>query len=240
MNESMNDQLNAPMPPTPSGMAGWFSVWMSAVTKPNEQTYAEIANSPDVKATTAYLWVFIGGGVSYFLASLVPNVAFRQLLQQYGGGQFQLGGGGIGARLITLICGAPIGAVILTVVFAVVVAIVQFLAKSFGGRGTFDQLAYTFAAIYTPFALVSGVLSLLGAIPYIGYCFSFISLLALLYMVVLQVMAVKVVNQFGWGQAAGSYFLPVLVLFCCLGVAAIGIGTAVAKAIGTTFNQFSP
>jgi len=240
----MNDQMNAPMSPAPmqSGLQSAFQVWMNAVTKPNEQTYAEMAASPNAKSTTAFLWVFIGSLVSAFFASLVQGVAMRRLLQQFGeANQFQLGGGGIGPRLITIICGAPISAVISVALFALVVAIIQFLAKSFGGRGTFDQLAYTFAAIYTPFALVSGVLTLLGAIPYVGYCFAFISLLALIYVIVLQVMAVKGVNQFGWGQAAGSFFLPVIVLCCCLSVAAFGIGSLIARAINNgSFPQFKP
>ena len=236
----MDEQSNAPMPVPPSGMASWFPVWIAAVTKPKEQTFVELANSSAAKATTAYIWVFIGSLVSTFLASLVQNATMRQMMQQYGMNS-QFGNGGVGSRLITVICGAPIAAVVSVIIFAVVVGIVQFLAKSFGGRGTFDQLAYTFAAIYAPFALVSGVLALLSAIPYVGYCFTFISLLALLYVLALQVMAVKAVNQFGWGQAAGSFFLPVLVLCCCLAVAAFGIGSFVARAINNgSFPQFQP
>lgn len=229
----MNDQMNAPMSSMPSGgPQAAFQIWMNAVTKPNEQTYAEMAASPNAKLTNALLWVFIGSLVSAFFASLVQGVAMRQILQQYGGDQFpQLGGGGIGATLIRIVCGAPIAAVISVVLFALVTAIVQFLAKSFGGRGTLDQLAYAFAAIYTPFALVSGVLTLLSAIPFVGLCFSFISLLAALYVIALQVMAVKAVNQVGWGQAAGAFFLPVVLLCCCLGAAAGGIGYAIAQAV---------
>ena len=236
----MDEQSNAPMPVPPSGMASWFPVWMAVVTKPNEQTFVEMANSSNAKATTAYIWVFIGSLVSSLLASLVQNAAMRQMMQQYGMNS-QFGNGSVGTRLITVICGAPVAAVISVIVFAVVVGIVQFLAKSFGGRGTFDQLAYTFAAIYTPFALVSGVLALLGAIPYVGYCFAFISLLALLYVLALQVMAVKAVNQIGWGQAAGAFFLPVIVLCCCLSAVAGGIGYALAQAINNgSFPQFQP
>jgi hypothetical protein len=239
----MNDQMNAPIPSMPSGGGpqSILQVWMNALTKPNEQTFAEMAASPNAKSMTAFLWVFIGSLVSFFLGSLVQNATMRQLMQQYGGnGQFNFGGGGIGARLITAVCGAPIAGVISVVFFAIVVGIVQFLAKSFGGRGTFDQLAYTFAAITTPFALVSGVLTLLSAIPYIGLCFSIVSLVAGLYVLFLQVTAVKGVNQFGWGQAAGSYFLPVVVLCCCLAVGAFGIGAAISKSLGTTLNQLQP
>ncbi|MEP7136887.1 MAG: YIP1 family protein [Chloroflexota bacterium] len=233
----MDEQSNAPMPSAPSGMAGWFSVWMAAVTKPNEQTFANMANSGDAKATTAYIWVFISSLVSFFFASLVQGAAMKQIMQQYGNGQF--GGGGIGTRFVTAICGAPIAAVISVVVFAVVVAIVQFLAKMFGGKGTFDQLAYALAAISTPFALISGVLTLLSAIPFVGLCFSVISIVAGLYVLVLEVIAVKGVNQFGWGQAAGSLLLPFVVLCCCLSVGVFGLMSVLGPKISETFNQIN-
>jgi len=233
----MDEQSNAPMPAAPSGMAGWFSVWMAAVTKPNEQTFAYMANSGEAKATTAYIWVFIGSLVSFFLGSLVQGAATKQLMQQFGNGQFS--GGGIGSRFITAICGAPIAAVISVIVFAVVVAIVQFLAKMFGGKGTFDQLAYTLAAISTPFALISGVLTLLSAIPFVGLCFSVVSLVAGLYVLVLEVMAVKGVNQFGWGQALGSLLVPFIVLCCCLSVGVFGIMSALGPRVNEIFNQIN-
>jgi len=234
----MDEQSNAPMPTAPSGMAGWFSVWMTAVTKPNEQTFADMANSGNAKATTAYIWVFIGSLVSFFFASLVQGAAMRQLMQQSGMGN-QFNSGGIGTKLITAICGAPIAAVISVVVFAVVVAIVQALAKMFGGKGTFDQLAYTLAAISTPFALITGVLTLLSAIPFVGLCFSIVSLVAGLYVLVLEVMAVKGVNQFGWGEAAGSLLVPFIVLCCCLSVGVIGIMRVLAPRISEIFNQIN-
>jgi len=236
MNEPMNDQSNASLPPTPGGMAGWFSVWMSALTKPNEQTFAQLAKSSEAKSTTAFIWVFIGSLVSFFLSSLVQGAAMGQLMQQYG---LNAQSGGIGTRLITIICGAPITAVIAVIVFAIMVGIVQFLAKMFGGRGTFDQLAYVLAAISTPFSLISGVLGLLSAIPYIGLCFSIVTLLLGLYVLVLDVMAVKAVNEFGWGQAAGSLLLPFLLLCCCLSVGVIGILQALGPRIRDTFNQIN-
>lgn len=237
MEDHMDEQPNVQMPDAPSGMAGWFSVWMTAVTKPNEQTFIDMANSGNAKATTAYIWVFIGSLVSFFLASLVQGAAVRQLMQQYGGSSSL--GGGIGTRLITAVCGAPIIAVISVVVFAVVVAIVQFLAKMFGGKGTFDQLAYTLAAISTPFAFISGVLTLLSAIPFVGLCFSVVSLVAGIYVLVLEVIAVKGVNQFGWGQAAGSLLLPFVLLCCCLSVGVFGIMSMLGPKISETFNQIN-
>jgi hypothetical protein len=213
-----------------------MSVWRDALTRPSEQTFARIAQSPNAKSTTAFLWVFLGSLVNFFLASLVQGAVMSQMMQNS-----DLGIEGIptgaGGGLIAAICGAPIGAVISVVMFALVVGIVQFIAKMFGGRGTFDQLAYSIGAIVAPFYLVSTVFTLLTAIPAVGFCFGLLGFVAALYVLVLEVMAVKGVNQFGWGQAIASLLLPVFAIACCLSVAVIGIMQAVAPQLMDVFNS---
>ncbi len=231
----MSEQMNPPALPPPSGVSEWFSVWRDAVTRPSDQTFARIAQSPNAKLTTAFLWVFLGALVNAFAASLVRGVWIRQFMQR---SDFGVQGfpQAVGGGLIGAICGAPIGAVIAVVIFAAVVGVLQLLARAFGGRGTYDQLAYTFAAVQTPFYLVSTVLTLLAAIPvpFVGACFGFLELLVLLYVLVLLVMAVKGVNQFGWGQALGSCAVPFVVLFCCFAVGVI----AVLRLLGPTMSNF--
>jgi hypothetical protein len=61
-----------------------------------------------------------------------------------------------------------------------------------------------------------------------------LGLLVLLYVLVLLVMAVKGVNQFGWGSALGSCAVPFIVLFCCFAVGAI----AIVRALGPTMSNF--
>lgn len=226
----MNEPTNAPMLPPPSGVSEWVTVWREAWTRPGDQTFARIARSPNAKLTTAFLWIFLSSLVSSLLSIPSQNVWMRQMMQNTGleDQGFPAAGGGI----MTAICGAPIGAVIAVVVFAVVVGIVYLLARMFGGGGTFEQLAYAFAAILTPFYLVSGVLGLLSAIPFAGLCFGPLILLAWLYTLVLEAMAVKGVNQFGWGQALASLLLPVLAVACCFGVGIVGLFQALG---GTDF-----
>lgn len=234
----MSEQMNAPMLPPPAGVSAWFSTWREAITRPNEQTFARIAQSPQAKSTTALLWIFLTSLLSSFLASLVQGVVFSRIMQNSDFGMDQFGGGPANA-LIATICGAPIAAVILTVIFAVFVGIVQLVAKMFGGRGTFDQLAYAIAAIVAPYYLVSGLLALLSAVPYVGFCFGLLSLIALLYVVALEVMAVKGVNEFGWGQAAGSVLLPFFGFACCLAAVVAGLVSVLAPALQDIFNQIN-
>lgn len=234
----MSEQMNAPMLPPPSGVSEWVSVWRDALTRPSEQTFARIAQSPNAKSTTAFLWIFLGSLLNFFLASLVQGAVMRQMLQNSDLGLEGIPAGA-GGGLVAAICGAPIGAVISVAMFALVIGIVQFIAKMFGGRGTFEQLAYSIAAIVTPFYLVSTVLTLLSAIPAVGFCFGILGLLAGLYVLALEVMAVKGVNQFGWGQAIASLLLPIFAIACCLSIVIAGILQAVAPQLMDIFNSIT-
>src|SRR5215213_5338480 len=172
----MNEPTNAPMLPPPSGVSEWFSVWRDAITRPSDQTFARIAQSPNAKMTTAFLWIFFSSLVSSLLALPARGVVMRQAIQNFGlEGQLPDAAQG---GLLAVICGVPISAVVSVVIFAIVVGIVQLLARMFGGRGTYDQLAYALAAIVTPFYMISGVLGLLSAIPFAGWCFGIVGLFA--------------------------------------------------------------
>lgn len=216
---------NMPVMETRPGAAGWFQVWMTAVSKPNEQTYVDLTEQPGATSKTAFLWVFIAGTVSGIFQAILQAIyaATGRMPQIPGLEQYtqNLGGGteNIGVTLVTGICLSPVAGAVSVLFFAIIVAIVQWIAKLFGGAGTFEKLAYAFAAITVPFTLVSSVLALLSAIPFVGLCFSVLSIGISLYVIVLQVMAVKGVNRFGWGPAIGSVLIPALVVFtvcCCL------------------------
>jgi hypothetical protein len=232
----MNQSPNAPM--TERRPTSMFQTWIEALTKPNEKTFADMAASPNAKATTAYLWVFIAAVIEIILSVIGQAPALRAALEQQGVGG-NLPGGGLGFALIGALCGGPIGAVITVIFFAIGTALVQWVAKMFGGHGTHDQLAYTFAAIAAPVAVVSGLFTLLSAIPYVGFCFRILLGLIGLYVLVLEIMAAKGVNGFGYGQAAGSVVLPGLALgivCCCV---AFGISALVGASIGSIFSSIN-
>ncbi|MBE0682201.1 MAG: YIP1 family protein [Anaerolineales bacterium] len=237
---------NAPMMESKPGPAGWMQVWMKAVTKPNEQTFVELTEGPQAVSKTAFIWVFIAGTVSGIFQAILQAIyaatgTSPQLtipgLEQYmpAGGSGDVASAGV--SLITSICLSPVAGLVSVLFFALGTAIVQWIAKMFGGIGTFDKLAYATAAITVPFTLVSSVLALLTAIPYVGACFGIVSLGLSIYAVVLQVMAVKGVNRFGWGPAIGSVFIPGLVIFifcCCIVFAGMSI---LGPAINSVFQD---
>lgn len=206
----MNEISNVPLPE--SRPETILQTWTKALTKPNEQTFVEIASSPNAKASTAYIWMFVASLIQFFLASLVQGRMMSTYMEQLGINAGNFENGGFMPVAITAICGAPIAAALSTLVFAIGVFIVQWLAKMFGGRGTSDQLAYAMASISAPYAILAGILTLFAAIPYVGLCFSAILSIAGIYIFVLNTMAVKGVNQIGWGAAIGSLLIPGLVI----------------------------
>jgi len=230
----MNEQSNAPMSPVPGGPTSFFQVWMNALTKPNEQTYAEIATSPDASPGKAYLWVFLAALVNFSIAFVI------QALFIGFGGQSEEITSMLGGSAIALICAVPILAGLQVLAFMIITGVVQWVAGLFKGVGTYGQLAYVFGAIWAPVLLVASVLSIFSAIPFLGLCLWPLSILLLLYVAVLSVIAVKGVNKFEWGQAAASYLIPLLVVviigFCLVPVMTIAVMRLLGPTIGDTFS----
>lgn len=243
---------NTPIMPSQSkpGPAGWVSVWIKALTKPNELTFAEIIAGPDTTSKTAFIWIFIAGTVSGFIQAISRTIATAAGIQQQipipGLEQYmpQVTGGAdaktIATTLFGGICSAPIAGLLSIAFFALFVAIIQWVAKLFGGTGSFEKLAYALAAISVPVSLITSVLTFFSIIPYVGVCAGLISLLFGLYALYLQITATKAVNQFGWGQAAGSVLIPfaVILFFCCCVI--FGLSAVFGAAFSQLNKNFAP
>jgi len=235
--DAMSEFSDEPVVPA-GGPTSFFQTWITALTKPNEQTYAALANSPGANANKAYLWVFIAALLNFFFAALVQGAVMRNMFQQFGQDVDFLSNGFAGG-VVAAICGAPISAAISVLFFAITVAIIQWIAKMFGGQGNYNQLAYAFGAILAPYMLVSSVLTLLSAIPLVGFCFTAIAAIAGIYILVLEIMAVKGVNQIGWGAAIGSLLIPVLAIAFLCACVVVGILALLGPVIGDVFDTIN-
>ncbi len=224
---------------TPSSSSeSFFQIWIRALTKPNESTYAALAASPRAKASTAFLWVFLTAFVPGFVGVLVNGSQLSQRLQQ-AGVDVGSSGGGLGASLVSFLCVTPFVAVLGVVGFIISAGIMQWIARLFRGQGTFDQLAYSLGAITAPGLLVSAVLSLPSLIPVVGICSGIFGGLFSIYLIVLEVTAIKGVHKFGWGPAIGTLVIPGLVvglIACC--IAAV-IASVMGLAMGDVFSTIN-
>lgn len=229
-------QSNVPMMPVSRGSESIFQIWIRALTKPSEFTFAEMVASPNAKASTAYLWVFVGSLVNILFVMLIQGLTLSSTMGQYFGDQ---SGGGFGV-VIVLIVLTPVIAALSVLFFAIGAAIVQWIAGMFGGKGTVGQLTFALGAIAAPTAIISGVLSLFSAIPILGLCFGLVGFVFGLYIFVLQIIAVKGVNQFGWGAAIGSVLIPGVVVFIILACLMFLFAAMMAPIIGNVFSTIGP
>lgn len=228
---------NTPIMPPSSGApgpAGWLPVWIKAVSQPNEQTFIDITEHPDALPKTAYLWIFIVGTLSMIVNGLVQAVLTAIGLNGQSGVEEM--GAIVGGSLIGVLCASPFLGGLSVLFFALGVAIVQWVAKLFGGTGTYDKLVYAFAAITVPFTLVSMLLVPFSAVPYLNICTGLLSIGFGFYSLFLQITAVKAINRFGWGQAAGTVLLPGVVVIVVCGCIVIGGLMLMGPAIGDIFS----
>lgn len=242
----MSEFSNEPMVPESGPAMSMVETWIAAVTKPNEGTYARIAAQPGASASKAFLWVFIASLLTSFASFIAQAVgsggqmeSLRQFLPPEIARELPVGAApsfGIG----TVICGAPVAAVFAVLGFAIGVALIQWVAKLFGGTGSFDKLAYAFSAITVPYSVVAAVLALVGIIPIIGILTGLISFGLSIYVIVLEVLAVKAVNRLDTGKAVGAVLLPglaiLLVICCCVIVVVLALGPAISE-VFDSINQ---
>jgi hypothetical protein len=241
----MSELSNEPMAPEGGTPMSLVETWIAAVTKPNEGTYAQIAAQPGATAGKAFLWVFLASLLTSFASLIVQAVGFggqmdmfRQFLPPEIARELPVGAApslGIG----TVICGTPVGAVFTVIGFAIAVALIQWVAKLFGGTGSFDKLAYAFSAITVPYSVVAAVLALLGIIPFVGILTGLISFALGIYVLVLEVLAVKAVNGLDTGKAVGAVILPILAIFLVICCCAIIFGVALGSVIGNVFDSIN-
>lgn len=143
------------------GPAGWVQTWIKAVTKPNEQTFIEISESPDSKIQTAIIWSVIAG----FISGIAIGVGYVI--------QTLILGGGISNKMSTIammVCGLPIFmAIVSPLGLSLSTALFQWVAKLFGGVGSFEKLIYPLSAITFPMTIVSSVFSFFKQYSYCRY-----------------------------------------------------------------------
>lgn len=181
----------------------WFEVWLSALTRPSEQTYLEFLADPEASGTRAFLWVASASALSFALlwiliaifgTAMIPPEALPQT--QRASPLIVLG--------VVLVCGVPLVALFAALGLAIFAGIVHLTAWISGGRGSYGGTLYAIAAYYAPLQIVS---TLIGFIPWVNVCVG--SLLGL-YALYLNMLAAKAAHRLGWGGAALAGLMPTL------------------------------
>ena len=196
-----------------------LETWRLALTQPNEETFQRISQDPSASLEKAIGWIALSSGIAYVIGALAQLLFIQVLpLASFIEGAEEVFSGNLLAgfsSLFILACGLPftvIASILWTLLFT---GLIHFIAGAVGGSGSFRQLLYAFAAISAPFSIVS---ALLGLIPFVN-C---LTIPLALYVIVLNILAIKVIHHLSWGAAIGT----IMILLFVFVLLAIVIGFA--------------
>jgi hypothetical protein len=223
----MSEYPNEPMLPGSGPEMSLIDTWIDAFTKPREETYARIVAQPGASATKAFLWVF--------LASLLTS-------HRQPGRQFWRADGNASARCCRL--RSPTSCLQVRRCFgrdrnaasaerplarcsqSSLLQLALLLYSGWPSSSAVPALSTNWPTLFhpssVPYSLVAAVLALLSMIPFVGILTGLISFAMSIYVIVLEVLAVKAVNRLDTGKAVGAVLLPALAIFlivcCCLAI----------------------
>lgn len=203
----------------------WYDVWLKALTKPTVDSYIELLRDPLASTGRACWWVFLAGIVTglFVLINLSLNPDFTQAIdgleQQQNFGNF---GAIIAVGMILLV---PLQAAFSVLGLMMGAAIYDFLAKLFGGSGSFSRTAYLMGAYSAPFGIITSLLSL---VPLVGECLNF---LLIFYAFRLGVTSLQAAHRLNGGRATIIFLLPSLLILMLLCILLVALGPAFFEAL---------
>jgi hypothetical protein len=204
----------------PARALTWMDVWVSAITEPSSRTFENILRDPGASARRAYGWVFFSSLFGFFISFLLQIVLNKEVLDTLGvdpTAPLALGiFGGI------LLCAGPLASLFAVIGVIINSGLTQWIATGLGGKGNFSQLVYAVAAFTAPITLIS---SFVAAIPLVNL----ISIFLGLYALVLNIIAIKAANRFGYGSA----IVTLLLLW-------VGAAVVMAFIVAMTLVLFGP
>ncbi len=145
----------------------------------------------------------------------------------------------IGVAVLTGACITLIGS---PIVFYLNTGINYLSALVFGGKGTFAAQAYLHSIYFVPLGIISALGTVLEVIPGVGVPLALlISLVVLVFDLLFEIRAFKVVHGFTGGRAAAAVLTPtlVLLLFVCVPIFIIAGLMVMGPMIGNTFSSIN-
>lgn len=200
----------------------FYEVWFRILASFDIETYEDVLKDPQADANRGFIWIALAGVISGFLTpfSFISNPQFLEI-QNTPAYQERFGDMSIGTLILLL---AFIFA-ILTPIFnvmnlAIGAGLQNVAAVLLDGKGNFSRTVYAMAAYLAPMSIMSGAI---GTLPIVGQCLT--SLLGL-YMVFLNVRALRAAHSLSTGQALGAMLAPgiLIFLFLCIAVFMVNLG----------------
>ncbi len=182
----------------PAEILPWWQVWLKVLTSPTIASLQVIINDPSASLKRGLIWFY---AIVFLIDIYLLRDALWRVLPQYPWMPIYL-------VFLILIVGSLLAAVLTTLMFAIIVGVVNIYAKALGGQGSYDKLLYAISAIYSPILLISGVIRFLPYFKLLGYLIG-------LYAFLLAIVSIRVVHRIGWFKAIAAFLAPPVMYFSC-------------------------
>jgi hypothetical protein len=211
--------------PAPIATPLWRSVWVPIlIRRPSVATFETLTHETKASSTTACLWIFVSSSISITLlaAGLIFCYGWAVTLRDL---------------LWLLLFEVPIASLMAVLIFILSTRVTQLMAKAVCGTGAYPKLAFSIAAFSAPLALifsassalVMDVFSRIVSPTVAGLLVLPLVLLCGVYGFVLNVIAVKTVNQLEWSKA---------IIASIVGAFTLVIGAVIALVILLILDYF--
>jgi hypothetical protein len=180
-----------------TGPMAWYEVWFTALTRPTVDAYDSLLRDPNARPSRSVIWLISAGLITGLIGALTfqlnPQVDQALALLE-ANGQFSSLTQSLG---ILMLCLVPVSGVMNLIGAAIGIGIVHLVADLFGGKGSYSELLYLYAAYSAPVTILSVVL---GIIPFVGGC---LALPLGLYNIYLYVLAIRSAHKLDALRAIG-------------------------------------
>jgi len=240
--ETLPNETVPPIPPIPPGSLSqpepslppseplnskWYEIWLDVWTHPGEEAFWGILKERNHSVGRAFIWVAVTSLI-LAVASIIGYVPlYRSFMSNIGAVNT------VEFFNTTSLLTFGICSVILTPIFAILGLVISsgiyhLISKLFGGSGAWSDLVFCLGAVIAPGSIITGVLM----IPYVLFSnfpaiwwlvaifIGILSLIVSIYVIVLNVNAIRGAERIGTWQAILTIFLPIIIIgvlsVCCV------------------------
>jgi hypothetical protein len=198
----------------------WYEIWWDVWIHPGLAPFKTILSEPGNNITRGFIWIGVTSLfvtlVSYLFSALVIR---NVMVDAFGGEMFK----NISSYTVSYICGIILSPFFAIFGIAVSALVYHWIAKLLGGRGNWNDLLFCLSAVSAPATMIGGVIGLIALLffqnPVLIFLPSMVALALAVYVIVLNVNAIKAAEDVGTWPALSAIFIPTLIgvalVTCC-------------------------
>jgi hypothetical protein len=198
----------------------WYEIWWDVWIHPGITPFQTMLNEPNHEMRRGFIWVAVTSFIITLISYLFSALIMRNLMADaFRGTAIQ----NFSSYTLSLICGVILSPIFAIIGICISAGIYHWVAKLFRGKGNWNDLVYCLSAVTAPGSLVGGVIGIFSLLffnnPVIIFLPVFATFLFAIYVIVLNVNAIRATEDIGTWEAIGTLFIPtiiiVVIVSCC-------------------------